>query len=153
MLNKTMSQGDVVESLTMLLEDISEYNDQTINSISRKTAFDSKDPPDITIRDYFKRLEKYMRCSTESFICSILLIDRILLLPALRKCPIRLNSFNVHRLLLLSLAVTAKLRDDTYYNNKYYAQVGGVPLKELNDLESYFLTLLYRMLRSWTKLW
>lgn len=35
----------------------------------------------------------------------------------------------------------AKFFDDTYYNNAYYAKVGGVPCKEINSLEVEFLFL------------
>ena len=33
----------------------------------------------------------------------------------------------------------AKFFDDQYYNNAYYGKVGGVPPKEINQLETEFL--------------
>mmetsp|Transcript_20063 Transcript_20063/g.34545 ORF Transcript_20063/g.34545 Transcript_20063/m.34545 type:complete len:103 (+) Transcript_20063:836-1144(+) len=38
--------------------------------------------------------------------------------------------------------LSAKFLDDTYYNNAYYAKVGGLPLSELNSLELHFLAMI-----------
>lgn len=40
-----------------------------------------------------------------------------------------------------SLVVAAKFHDDFFYNNTYFAKLGGIPLAELNSLEVEFLTL------------
>ena len=37
--------------------------------------------------------------------------------------------------------ISAKFFDDQYFNNAYYAKVGGVPCKEMNSLEVEFLFL------------
>lgn len=37
--------------------------------------------------------------------------------------------------------ISAKYHDDLFYNNAYYAKLGGVPLNELNGLEIDFLTM------------
>ncbi|KAE8681588.1 Cyclin-U4-1 [Hibiscus syriacus] len=52
---------------------------------------------------------------------------------------VHLTSCNVHRLLLTSVMVAAKFIDDLYFNNAYYAHVGGVSTAELNKLEMEFL--------------
>jgi len=55
------------------------------------------------------------------------------------------NSDNV-RLFLTSILLAAKFFDDVYYDNKYYAIIGGIKLKELNNLELEFLSCLeYRL--------
>eukprot|EP01033_Poteriospumella_lacustris_P002920 gene2920-2132_t len=38
--------------------------------------------------------------------------------------------------------VAAKYHDDLFYNNAYFAKLGGIPLPELNMLEVEFLKLL-----------
>jgi len=38
--------------------------------------------------------------------------------------------------------LAAKFFDDQYFNNLYYAKVGGVPCKEINTLEVEFLFLI-----------
>lgn len=49
------------------------------------------------------------------------------------------NSLNIHRLLITSVMLAAKFFDDQYFNNAYYAKVGGVPRGEMNSLEVEFL--------------
>ena len=49
---------------------------------------------------------------------------------------------NVHRVLLATTLVSAKLLDDECYNNTYWASVGGVSLHHLNQLEVEAMSLL-----------
>ncbi|KAF9277949.1 hypothetical protein BGZ68_008897 [Mortierella alpina] len=51
----------------------------------------------------------------------------------------RVNSFNIHRLLITCLMVAAKFTSDLFYSNARYAKVGGLSLPELNQLELEFL--------------
>ncbi|KAF9135605.1 hypothetical protein BGW39_001931 [Mortierella sp. 14UC] len=51
----------------------------------------------------------------------------------------RVNSFNIHRLLITSLMIAAKFTSDLFYSNARYAKVGGLALQELNQLELEFL--------------
>ncbi|KAI5073575.1 hypothetical protein GOP47_0011588, partial [Adiantum capillus-veneris] len=55
---------------------------------------------------------------------------------------LRITSMNVHRILITSILVSAKFLDDSYYDNAYYAQIGGVSTQEMNKLEWDFLFLL-----------
>jgi hypothetical protein len=60
---------------------------------------------------------------------------------------LRLTSLNVHRLVLTGVMLSAKFLDDRYFNNAFYAKVGGVSTPELNRLEMEMLTLLdFRLL-------
>ncbi|KAF8947177.1 hypothetical protein BGZ52_008133 [Haplosporangium bisporale] len=51
----------------------------------------------------------------------------------------RINSFNIHRLLITTVMVAAKFTSDLFYSNARYAKVGGLNLPELNQLELEFL--------------
>ncbi|KAG0225998.1 hypothetical protein BGW42_003953 [Actinomortierella wolfii] len=51
----------------------------------------------------------------------------------------RLNSLNIHRLLITALMIAAKFTSDLYYSNARYAKYGGLRLEELNQLELEFL--------------
>ena len=42
----------------------------------------------------------------------------------------------------MAIIVSIKFLDDKYYNNEYYAKVGGVTVKELNRMEKEFLFLI-----------
>lgn len=45
----------------------------------------------------------------------------------------------MHRVVITSILLAAKFFDDAYYNNAYYAKVGGVLVSEMNGLEVDFL--------------
>ena len=53
-----------------------------------------------------------------------------------------LTSLTVHRLLITAVMVAAKLMDDKYYNNAFYAKIGGVSTSELNHMELEMLRML-----------
>jgi hypothetical protein len=80
--------------------------------------------------DYIRRIAKYAYCSPECFIITIILMDRYI-----EATSLPLTFRNVHRLTITALMVSAKLRDDTYYSNAYYASIGGVSNAEINILE------------------
>jgi|GEM_PF-4887139 len=61
------------------------------------------------------------------------------------------NRLTMHRLLLCSMLCAAKFLDDCCYDNEYYAEVGGVSIEELNNLEIEFLALLKNSLRVKSK--
>lgn len=50
-----------------------------------------------------------------------------------------LTELNVHRVVICAVLLAAKFFDDAYYNNAYYAKVGGVLVSEINGLEVDFL--------------
>jgi len=50
-----------------------------------------------------------------------------------------LTELNVHRVVVTAVLLAAKFFDDAYYNNAYYAKVGGVLVSEMNGLEVDFL--------------
>jgi hypothetical protein len=59
-----------------------------------------------------------------------------------RDPSIRITSRSFQRLLLVAVMEAAKFFDDDYYNNKRWAQIGGISTSELNELE---LTFLFRI--------
>lgn len=52
------------------------------------------------------------------------------------------ESSNYLRLLMTAVMLAAKFFDDHFYNNEYYARVGGMSNKEINVLEIEFLNLI-----------
>ena len=61
---------------------------------------------------------------------ALVYIDRLI-----AKGGLELTSMNVHRVLITAVLLAAKFFDDQYYNNAYFAKVGGVPCNEINTLE------------------
>ncbi|MFS7889410.1 putative cyclin PHO80, Cyclin-like superfamily [Helianthus anomalus] len=95
-------------------------------------------PPAITIPKYLDRIYKYTNCSPACFVVGYIYIDRLV-----HRHPGSLVvSLNVHRLLVTSIMLAAKILDDEHYNNAFYARVGGVTNAELNRLEVEFLFMI-----------
>ena len=52
-----------------------------------------------------------------------------------KKKKIMLTEFNVHRILFCCIITAVKFNEDKYYTNKYYSKIGGMDLKQLNEME------------------
>ncbi|KAL6495331.1 Cyclin-U4-1 [Orobanche gracilis] len=121
--------------LSSLLQRVAESNDLDHDDDQKTSVFHGLTRPAISIHSYLERIFKYANCSPSCYIVAYVYLDRFTQSqPAL---PI--NSFNVHRLLVTSIMVSAKFMDDMYYNNAFYAKVGGISTKEMNFLEVDFL--------------
>lgn len=103
-----------------------------------RTVFHATKACPIGICDYMKRLRTYFSCSIECYVLALVYIDR-----AIKEEP-RLvpDARSVHRLALTGLLLAAKFQDDVFYSNRFYSQVGGVTVKELNGLEIVMLRIL-----------
>eukprot|EP00543_Licmophora_paradoxa_P004095 CAMPEP_0202452012 /NCGR_PEP_ID=MMETSP1360-20130828/10299_1 /ASSEMBLY_ACC=CAM_ASM_000848 /TAXON_ID=515479 /ORGANISM="Licmophora paradoxa, Strain CCMP2313" /LENGTH=331 /DNA_ID=CAMNT_0049070711 /DNA_START=412 /DNA_END=1407 /DNA_ORIENTATION=+ len=98
------------------------------------TKFHALKAPGIGIFQYLERIHKYASCSNECFILALIYIDRLI-----QQNNFLLTELNVHRVVITAILLAAKFFDDAYYNNAYYAKVGGVLLSEMNGLEVDFL--------------
>lgn len=109
---------------------------------SHAAEFQGRRAPSITIYAYLHRFAKYAKCSPVCFVMAQTYLERLSQLDvALVPGPL-----NVHRLLTVGIMLAAKLMDDRYFNNAYYAKIGGVTLEELNKLELRMMALLdYRL--------
>jgi hypothetical protein len=65
---------------------------------------------------------------------ALIYIDRLI-----QRNNFLLTDLNVHRVVITAILLAAKFFDDAYYNNAYYAKVGGVLVSEMNGLEVDFL--------------
>jgi len=117
------------------LADMVDQNDRT--SVPWSTVFDDQTPPAISIKDYLNRIIKYTPCSAECYLLALIFLDRIM-----TSRSIQLNSYNVHRFLIISVLIATKILDDSPYENRYFSHVGGISVQELNQLERQFLVLL-----------
>eukprot|EP00474_Spongospora_subterranea_P010200 CRZ10658.1 hypothetical protein [Spongospora subterranea] len=137
-LNSTQSTKHTVPVLACVLKQLCARNDQLVLDPDSVTKFHALKPPAITILDYLERIRKYASCSDECFVLALVYIDRIIQ----SNHNFTVNSLNVHRLLITSVMLAAKFFDDQYFNNAYYAKVGGVPCHEINSLEVEFLFMI-----------
>ncbi|KAG0498468.1 hypothetical protein HPP92_002759 [Vanilla planifolia] len=134
----------ILDLLSAALERTILKNEQKLRSRKVKetfTMFHGRRKPNIGIQDYIKRIFKYAKCSPSCFVLAYIYIERFL-----QQLDTYLTSLNVHRLLITSVTIAAKFIDDAYFNNAYYARVGGVTTIEMNRLELSFLcTLDFRL--------
>ncbi|MBA0702117.1 hypothetical protein Goari_000049 [Gossypium aridum] len=127
---------NLITYLSCLLQKVAESNDVNCRFQPQKVSvFHGLTRPTISIQSYLDRIYKYANCSPSCFIVAYIYLDRF----AQKQPTLPINSFNVHRLLITSVMVAAKFMDDIYYNNAYYAKVGGISRTEMNYLEVDFL--------------
>ena len=136
--------NDKIESLGMLkiisdlLTDICEEGKSNPEEkLKLLKPFISKKIPSITIINYIERLFKYSKASENIMILVLIYIDRIC-----ANQKINLNYYNIHKIILASFIVSIKFYEDDYYSLSFYAKLGGVTLKEINNLEYEFLKLI-----------
>ncbi|XP_047322672.1 cyclin-U4-1-like [Impatiens glandulifera] len=127
----------LIRFLPCLLQRVAESNDLNDGGLKsqKMSVFQGLSRPNISIESYLERIFKYANCSPSCFIVAYLYLDRF----QQRQPSLPINSFNVHRLLITSVMLAAKFMDDIYYNNAYYAKVGGISIGEMNFLEVDFL--------------
>jgi hypothetical protein len=105
-------------------------------TVDRLSLFQSSSIPDISIASYLDRIALYSKCSEACFVVALVYIDRFIDAQEIVVSP-----FNVHRLFITAILLATKLYDDEYYNNSYYAKLGGIQIKELNSLEAEFAAM------------
>lgn len=128
----------IVQTLAAVLDQVVKRNDKLPLNSNNVTIFHALRPPTIAIRIYLERIAKYVNCSNECYVLALMYMDRMIQ----RNPDFFISSLNVHRLMISSVMLAAKFFDDTYYNNAFYARVGGVPTTELNNLEVEYLFMI-----------
>ncbi len=128
----------VSQTLTSILENNKKLpNYKEIVKKQSKMAFSSNLIPNISLEDYLIRIQMYTNMEKSSLIISLILIDRLC-----QKSNLTLTYYNIHRILFSSILISIKYNEDSYYDNKYYAEIAGVKLKELKSIEYSFVDLL-----------
>ncbi|KAL8268434.1 hypothetical protein R6Q59_002244 [Mikania micrantha] len=128
--------NNVITFLSSLLQRVAESNDLNPRfHPQRISAFHGLTRPTISIQSYLERIFKYANCSPSCYVVAYVYLDRF----TQQQPALSINSYNVHRLLITGVMIAAKFMDDLYYNNAYYAKVGGISTTEMNFLEVDFL--------------
>jgi hypothetical protein len=129
------AEKTLIMVMACVLEQLVSRNDQIPFDPASATVFHGLRSPNVSIYSYLQRIYKYTNVSSGCLVCALLYIDRFMQ----RNKTILLTSRSVHRLLITSVVVSMKFLDDLYYNNVYYAKIGGIPTAEMNTLELEFL--------------
>lgn len=140
------ASNHVIEIVADILEEIvkdnennneNEINISDINESAIIRVFSSNKTPQISIKKYLTRIMKYLKPETSTVIICLIYIDKIC-----ENSSLQLSIYNIHRIILSCMILALKYNEDDYYSNKYYAKVGGISLKELNELEYNIMILL-----------
>ncbi|ORY93779.1 cyclin-domain-containing protein [Syncephalastrum racemosum] len=113
---------------------------RSLSHASPYTCFHARSIPSISIHAYLSRILKYCPCANECFLALLVYFDRLSKSNYGRQ-PLRIDSFNIHRLIIAGVMIASKLFSDVFFTNTRYAKVGGLPVAELNVLEVEFLSL------------
>lgn len=127
----------ILSLLSSLLEKsvkTNEMQSEAVNITDNVAVFHGLRAPTISIQHYIDRIFKYGGCSPSCFLVAYIYVDRFI-----QQTDMLLTSLNVHRLLITGVMVAAKFIDDAFFNNAYYARVGGISTAEMNRLEMKFL--------------
>jgi hypothetical protein len=127
------NQDELISVIANSLEDTVKRND-TLGRVTELTAFEGDKAP-ISPSAYTRRIMKYGGCSPCCLAIGLIYLERL----KRRVNSVCLTSNNFQRLFLVAVMTAAKFLDDFYYSNKHWAEVGGIPNKELNYLETEFL--------------
>ncbi|KAI8978568.1 cyclin-domain-containing protein [Pilobolus umbonatus] len=149
---------DTIKIVTYLLERIIKTNDKLHQPSRHKSpyaCFYARAIPHIDIQSYLTRILKYCPCANECFLSLLVYFDRM----SRNSSGLRIDSYNIHRLIITGIMISSKFFSDVFYTNARYAkvrelvnrvfcvctqlltQVGGLPILELNALEIQFLKL------------
>ena len=140
------ASNHVIEIVADILEEIVKDNEKNNeNELNRSdsnesaiiSVFTSNKTPQISIKKYLTRIMKYSKPETSTVIICLIYIDKIC-----ENSSLQLSIYNIHRIILSCMILALKYNEDDYYSNKYYAKVGGISLKELNELEYNIMVLL-----------
>ena len=114
--------------ISEILTEISSQNSEV--EFNPEDPFSRQNPSKVTLQYFFGRIRRYSQIEKSTLIIILIYIDRVCITSG-----IILNPHNIHRIILGCLILAIKYNEDVYYNNEYYAKIGGVPLDEINTLE------------------
>lgn len=133
---------ETIRMMTSLLEKVTAANDRlhptasspgdpaprrsrSLSHPSPYTCFHARSIPSISIHAYLSRILKYCPCANECFLALLVYFDR-LSKPTASRQPLRIDSFNIHRLLIAGIMVASKLFSDVFFTNTRYAKVSYI---------------------------
>ena len=140
--NSLNSNNILIDNISAILESLIEENKNLQNyheliSKQKNLIFNSPDIPSISIQDYLYRVHSFSEVEDNTLILALIYIDEICDISS-----IILSEYNIYKILFTSIIIAIKYNEDLFYDNKYYARIAGVTLKELKKMEIEFLELI-----------
>ena len=126
-------QKQIIKSIAQNLRDIIKENirKNLMKYVKYDLFYIGRNPP-ISIEDYINRIYKMTKMNISSLILSVIYIDRFSELNGYI-----LSMKNIHRIILAACLLSIKFNEDINISPKYYAEVAGIPVYDLNNLEIY----------------
>jgi len=131
-------QKQIIKSIAQNLKEIIKANirNNQMKYIKHDIFYIGRQPS-ISLEDYINRIFKNTKMNISSLIISVIYIDRFSELNGYI-----LSLKNIHRILLTACLLSIKFNEDVNVNTKYYANVAGIPVQDLNNLEFYLIVKL-----------
>lgn len=125
----------IIQSISSNLHEIIKENTEKIPNFNNKIKKNKRDIflniiPNITIEQYLNRIYIYTKMEISSLIISIIYIDRFC-----RENNYFLSYYSIYRLLLTSCLLSIKFNEDIKFDMKNYAEIAGIPVEIIYNLE------------------
>lgn len=92
--------------------------------------FQKRHEPTISLLDYLQRIVRHIRLLEPTVFLAISVYVRRLKVRGYLPGP-----KSIHRIVIASVCLGSKAIGDHYYSNAFYARIGGVSTREMDDLE------------------
>jgi hypothetical protein len=128
-------QKHIIKSIAQNLKDIIKENihNNQMKYVKHDIFYISRLPP-ISLEDYINRIFKNTKMNISSLILSIIYIDRFC-----ENNGYILSLKNIHRIFLTACRLSIKFNEDINVSTKYYSNVAGITVQDLNNLEIYLI--------------
>ncbi|CAO3644088.1 unnamed protein product [Cunninghamella blakesleeana] len=91
------------------------------NKLTPYLPFRAQSLPSINIETYLERIIKYCPCTSEVLISLLVYFD--CMSTSAMNGGLRIDSYNVHRLIITGVMISSKFFSDVFYTNTRYAKV------------------------------
>ena len=98
--------------------------------ISKDNFFYLEPIPNISFGDYILHLMKYTHISISTLILAVIYIDKFC-----EKFKYVLTFHNIYRIILIAIFISMKYNEDISVNANIYAQIAGICVEDLLNLE------------------
>ena len=131
----------ISEGINKILSEIISVNKLTskysiIIKKQKNDLFSLKNKPNISLTSFLSRIIIYSKLEYSTLCLGLIYLNKVI------ENNLFLTEFNVHKLLSASILIAIKYNEDKISNNDYYAQIFGLSLNEINQLEYSFLCLI-----------
>ena len=129
--------NNILNVLTLLIKDSDELEKNLMENMSFSqfqfyNIFNSNKTPKISLKNYLLRILKHSEIEINTLIGSVIYLDYIC-----NKNYI-ISKYNIHKLLFISILISAKYNEDVIYDNKTFSEISGMALNEVNQMENIF---------------